>query len=91
MAGAVNVRVVTLCSLILDVTGVDRDTTSSFLGGVIDLVICHELDRVVAEREVLRDCGSQSGFTVVNVTDGTNVDMGLGAFKLCLCHCKYPP
>jgi hypothetical protein len=34
----------------------------------------------------LGDSRGQSGLTVVNVTDGTNVDVRLVALELCLCH-----
>jgi len=91
VAGAVNVSIVTLCSLILNVTGVDCDTSCLLFGRVIDLVICHEFDLIVAEREILCNGSGQSGFTVVDVTDGTNVYVGFGAFKCGLSHFWNPP
>ena len=38
----------------------------------------------------LGDGSRQGCFAVVNVTDGTNVDMGFCAFVLCLAHSKLP-
>ena len=88
VAGAVNVSVVTVSSLVLNVTGVDRDTTSSLFGSVVDLVISQELS-AVTKRKILGDSSGKSGLTVVNVTDGTNVYMGFISFELCLCHCYF--
>ena len=86
VAGAVNVCVVTLSGLILNVSGVDRDTSCSLFGRVIDLVISHELDVAVAERQVLGDRCGQRGLAVVDVTDRTDINMGFGSLKLLLCH-----
>ena len=86
MAGAVNVSVVTLFGLVLNVSGVDRDTSCSFFRSVIDLVICHELVISVKKRESLGYSCGKGSLTMVNVADSTNVDMGLGSFKFCLCH-----
>ena len=86
MAGAVNVSVVTLSGLVLNVTGVDGDSSLSLLGCVIDLVVSEELDLIVAECEDLGDSCGKSGLTVVNVADSTNVDMGFSTFKGFLCH-----
>ena len=91
VTGAVDVRVVALVGLVLNVTGVDCDTACLLLGRVIDLVISQELVLAVLQRQNLGDSGSQSGLTVVNVTDGTNVDMGLGTLECSLCHCNNPP
>ena len=43
------------------------------------------------EERARGDCSSKSGLTVVNVTDGTDINMGFGSFEFCLCHFKYPP
>ncbi|MNX79234.1 hypothetical protein D3C86_1108580 [compost metagenome] len=71
---AVDVSVVTDLRVVLNVRGVDGDTASFFFWRAVDLV-------------EVNDCGtenfganasqssSQSGFTVVNVTDGANVDV----------------
>ena len=91
VARAVDVRIVARRGLVLNVTGVDRDTSRLLFGGVVDLIVRHEVDRAVGQRKVLRDRGGQGGLTVVNVTDGTNVHMGFGSFKLLLCHFGFPP
>ena len=71
---AVNVSVVTDQRVVFNVRGVDGDTTSFFFWCAVDFI-------------EINDCGtehfganasqssSQSGFTVVNVTDGANVDV----------------
>ena len=38
------------------------------------------------EERARGDSSSQSGLTVVNVTDSTNVNVGLGSFEFSLCH-----
>ena len=96
MAGAVNVSIVTaldllavltgtILGLILYVSGVDGDTTLSLLGSLIDVCIVLELCKAL-EGKILGDSCSKSGFTMVNVADGTNVYMGLGSVKMFLCH-----
>ena len=91
VAGAVHVSIVTLVGFILNVTGVDCDTSCLLFGRVVDLVISQELDVTVFESESLGDRCGQGGFAVVNVTDGTDVDVRLGAFKCSLCHFEFPP
>ena len=76
MARAVNVSIVTSVGLILNVSGVDRDTTSALLGSLIDVGIVHELC-VALQSQVLGDSSGQSGLAVVNVTDGAMLTCGL--------------
>ena len=90
MSGAVNVSIVTVLSLVLNVSGVDSNTTLSLLGSLIDHVVIHELS-LALQTQSLGDCSGQSGLTMVNVTDGTNVNMGLGSFKMCLSHLNVLP
>src|SRR5699024_4321898 len=90
MAGAVNVSIVTALGLILNVSGVDGNTTLSLFGSLIDISIINEIS-AAAQVQNLGDSSSQGGFTMVNVTNGTNVYVGLASFKLCLCHWKLPP
>ena len=49
VARAVNVSVVTSFGLVLNVTGVDCDTTSLLFGSVVDLVVCQELNVACSE------------------------------------------
>ena len=83
MARAVNVGVVTLLGVVLNVSGVDRDTTSLLLGSLVDAGVIHEVG-VALQSQVLGDGGSQSGLAVVNVTDGADVHMRLRTVELCL-------
>ena len=83
MARAVNVSIVTSVGLILNVSGVDRDTTSTLFGSLIDVGIVHEVC-VTLQCQVLGDRSGQSGLAVVNVTDGADVNMRLGTVKFCL-------
>ena len=76
MARAVNVSIVTSVGLILNVSGVDRDTTSTLLRSLIDVGIIHEVC-VALQSQVLGDSGGQSGLAVVNVTDGAMFTCGL--------------
>ena len=83
MARAVNVSVVTLVGLVLNVSGVDRDTTSTLLGSLIDVGVIHEVC-VTLQGQNLGDGGSQSGLAMVNVADGADVNMRLRTVKFCL-------
>ena len=83
MARAVNVSIVTSVGLILNVSGVDRDTTSTLLRSLIDVGVVHELC-VALQCQVLGDSSGQSGLAVVNVTDGADVNMRLRTVELCL-------
>ena len=96
VAGAVNVSVVTLISLVLDVSNGDRDAALALLGSLVDVFECGEVCRSGAVGTVvlgqnLGDGRSQRGFAMVNVTDGTNVYMRLRAIKLFLGHGKFLP
>ena len=91
MARAVNVGIVTLRGVVLNVSGIDRDTTSLLFRSLIDAGVIHEIG-VALQSQNLGDSGSQSGLAVVNVTDGTDVDMLQRAVKFFLfSHWKYPP
>ena len=83
VARAVNVGIVTVVGLILHVSGVDGDAALSLLGGLVDAGVILELS-LALQSQVLGDGSGQGGLAVVNVTDGADVDMGLGSFKLLL-------
>ena len=90
MARAVHVCIVTLVRLILNVCRVDRDAALTLLRCLIDVRIVLEL-RIALLGENLRDRRRQRRLAVVNVTDRADVDMGLAAVKLFLCHLTIPP
>ena len=87
VARAVHVSIVTLSGLILDVGGVDGDTTLTLLGSLIDGRVVGVLSTAL-HRQVLGDGSGQSGLTMVDVTDGADVNMGLGSLKFLLGHLK---
>ncbi|CDE18803.1 uncharacterized protein BN767_00670 [Acidiphilium sp. CAG:727] len=82
---AVNVSVVTLVGLILNVSRVNRNTSRLFFGRFIDLVISHCFGVAFASHNH-RDSRSQSGLTVVNVADSTDVYVRFASVKFCFCH-----
>ena len=53
------------------------------LGSLVDAVISLELS-LALQGQPLGDSGGQGGLAVVDVTDGTDVNMGLGSFKFLL-------
>ncbi|CAI9001995.1 Anti restriction protein [Pseudomonas sp. IT-P218] len=69
---AVNVSVVTNVRVVLDVRGVDGDTTSFFFWSAVDLVEFNYGRTENFGADASQSSG-QSGFTVVNVADGANV------------------
>ena len=90
MAGAVNMSIVTGSSLILNVSGVDCNTALSLLGSLIDVSVINKLS-LALHSESLGDSSGKSSLTMVNVTNGTNVYMGLSSFEFSFCHLEFPP
>ena len=88
MSGAVNMGVVTLVSLVLHVGGVDCDSARLLFGGLIDHVVGHKFG-ITLHRQGLGDGGGKGGLAMVNVTNGTNVNMGFGTFKFLFCHSSF--
>ncbi len=86
---AVNVRVVTNVRVVLYVRGVDGDTTSFFFWSAVDLVEVNA-SRTKNLGANTSQCSGQSGFTVVNVTDGANVDVRFVTFKFFFSHDSEP-
>src|SRR3954452_12070414 len=86
VAGAVDVRVVTVLRLVLDVRRGDRDPALLLLGRVVDLLETAGLAAVLLGKN-LRDGGCQRRLAMVDVTDGPDVDMRLAALELLLGHC----
>ncbi len=82
---AVHVCVVTVLRLVLDVGDRDRDTALALFGGLVDLVERREVcPSLLGQRAC--DRSRKGGLAVVDVTDGTDVHVRLGAFELLLRH-----
>ncbi len=85
VAGAVNVSVVTVLSFILNVSSVDRDTALFFFRSGVDGVIRLHLATSCLSK-YSGDSSRQRGLTVVNVTDGTDVNVRLSSLECFLSH-----
>ena len=66
VSGAVNVTIVSLVTFILDVRGVDSDTTGLLFGRLVDLLVVCEL-RTTALSEDLGDGCCQSSLAMIDV------------------------
>lgn len=78
---AVNMGVMSVGGLVLNVSGRDGDTSGLLLGSLVDLVVVLELS-LTQSGEGLGDSSSQGGLSVIDVADGSNVDVRLGAGEL---------
>ena len=87
VARAVDVSVVTLLGLILHVSGVDGDTTLALFGSLVDGGVVGVL-RLALQSQELGDGSGQGGLTMVDVTDGADVNVGLSSLKFLLSHLK---
>ncbi|MCY1247053.1 hypothetical protein D9M72_603450 [compost metagenome] len=85
MARAIDVGVVTLGGFVFDVCGRDRDATRLFFRRGVDRGVILELATEALCTD-LGQCGGQRGLAVVDVTDGADVDVRLGALELTLGH-----
>ena len=82
---AVYVCIVAVLGFVFNVSGVDGDTTLFFLGGIVDLVEGLNLGETGFGQHC-GDGGGQGSFTVVHVTNGTDVYMRFGSFEFLFCH-----
>ncbi|MNO98545.1 hypothetical protein D3C76_902930 [compost metagenome] len=82
---AVYVSVVTVRSFIFNVGSGDCDTTFALFRSFVDLIECDSC-ATVSFGQYSSDCSSQSRFTMVDVTNSTDVNVRFVTFKLCLCH-----
>src|SRR5450830_1704826 len=85
VAGAVHVSVVAVGGFVLNVGGVDGDTAGLFFGRCVDLVVSLGFAAELGCQNG-SDRSRQGGLAVVNVTDGADVHVRLGTFKLAFCH-----
>ena len=91
VTGAVDVCVVTHLGLVLDVRDRDRDAALTLLRSLVDHVERRERVHVrVLVVQHLGDRSGQRGLAMVNVTNGADVDVRLGALKLGLRHLSSP-
>src|SRR5207248_8878019 len=85
--GAVDVRVMALLGLVLDVRRVDRDAARLLLRRVVDLLEALDARRgrpLICMH--LGDGSGQRGLPMVDVTNGADVEVRLGALELLLGH-----
>ena len=82
VAGAVDVGVVSVLGFVLDVGRGDGDAAFAFFGGVVDGVEGADFGAAEAFVEHLGDGGGEGGFSVVDVADGADVDVGFGSLKM---------
>ena len=75
----------TLCGLVFNMSGVDSDAALSLFGSLVDgrvvSVLCATL-----HCKVLSDSCGQSGLAVVNMANGTDINVGQGSVECLLCH-----
>ena len=84
---AVDVRVVAVLRLVLDVCDRDRDPALTLLRGLVDLIEGRGIVQVgVLLVQHLRDRCGQRRLAVVDVTNGSDVDVRLGPLELRLSH-----
>ena len=87
VARAVHVSVVTLSGLVFDVGDVDGDTTLLLFRSGVDLaevVLRVEIRELFVQN--LRNGGGQGSLTVIDVANGTDVNVRLSTLVLFLCH-----
>src|SRR4051794_26430562 len=84
---AVDVRVVTVLRLVLDVRRGNGDAALALLRSVVDLLEAARL-ATVGLRQDLRDCRRQRRLSMVDVTNGSDVDVRLIPLELLLRHLR---
>ena len=88
VAWAVNVRIVSLLSLILNMSCIDRNTTLSLFRSLVDVAKFNE-NVARARNSLAENCSdrcSQSCFAVVDMSDGADVYMRFGSLEFLLTH-----
>jgi hypothetical protein len=80
MTGTINVTVMPVQSLVLNVRGVDCDFPRFLFGRLVDVLVGHGF----CPAFVGQDFGDGLGegcFSVIDVSDGSDVDVGFGAVE----------
>ena len=86
MSRAVYVSVMSVLCLILYVGGGDSDSSCFFFRSLVDFVECNGIAESETCIQSLGDSRGKSRFTVVYMSDRTDVDMRFGPFKLFFSH-----
>ena len=87
MAGAIHVSIVALFGLVFDVRNRDRHDLGRITNGAAlgDVRVGLDLGEPLACLNG-KDSGRRGGFSVVNVADGADVNVGFVAFECALSH-----
>ena len=78
VTGAIDVAVVSVFGLVFDVAGIDSNLTGLLLGGLVNVLVAHGLGPTLLGKDVGNGLG-ESRLSMIDVTDGTNVDVRLGS------------
>src|SRR5262249_2126524 len=90
VARAVDVSVVALLRLVLDVLDGDGDAASALFGRIVNAGEV-AVGGPFLEGQRLRDRRGERGLTVVDMADGADVQVRLGALEFLLCHFSFCP
>jgi len=77
---AIDVGVVSFLSLVLKSGGVDGDTSGFFLGCLVDFSVLNVLGFLLVG-QIFGDGGGEGGFSVIDVADCADVDVGFGSVE----------
>ncbi|CAB4918013.1 unannotated protein [freshwater metagenome] len=87
MAWHINMRVMTIRSLILNMRNVDRDTTLTLFRRLINIrELSKRVVRRISIRQHLRNRRGQRGLTMIDMTHRAHIRVGLGPLELLACH-----
>ena len=85
VARAVYVGIVTVVRLVFNVRRINRNTACTLFRRLVDVRVIYEF-RIAFLSQYFRDCRCQGRFTMVYVTNRSDVAVWLTAFKLLFCH-----
>ena len=90
VARAVNVCIVSLCSLILDVSSRDGDSSLSLFGSFVDLIESN-CSTTLSDSQNGCDSSGKGCLAVVNVADCADVAVRFCSVKMSFSHFSIPP